>query len=231
MSPSPAFLVADDDPAIRKLLKWTLETRFPGSAVTTVAAGDDVLELASGLRPQVIFVDWVMGHGRTGPEVCALLKAHPRTRHIPVVVMTGLRKNLGDRAKSLEKGVDLFLAKPFTVDEVAGYTRALLRRAEPPGRAVLRLGPLQLERETRNLLWEARPLPALSRVLFELLWLLAQHSPEPVSPEELVRLVWKRPVRDGYVRMALDRLRRHLDPARGVSIENVPSKGYRLTVS
>ncbi len=62
----------------------------------------------------------------TGFEVCAALKANPRTAHIPVVIVTSLDQ-AEDRVKGLESGADDFLTKPVSETSLMARVKSLAR--------------------------------------------------------------------------------------------------------
>lgn len=227
----PTFLVADDDLVVLLLMARMLGKGFPGATVVQLSDPDRIPEIVAGLRPDLIFLDWVFPGGKTGPAVCRRLKAQAATRRIPVILMTGRRTDLASRCKSVGSGADLFLRKPFTREEALGYARALLGRAAGRTReAPLRVGGLVLCREERSAYWGARPLPSLPPKLFDLLWGLARRSPKPVPVADLVRCVWRDRVRDRYVPVAIERLRFKFRSLPALHIESVPGAGYRLRV-
>lgn len=227
----PAFFVADDDAALRRLLGLILGKAFPGSSVTPFPRPDGLVDAACDLRPDVIFLDWVFRGGRTGASVCRELKTRTATRRIPVVLMTGLRADLRGRLGAVRSGAEVFLAKPFSSEEVVGYCRALLGRRSRRTMGPFRLGGLTLHPADRSVWWGKRKLPSLPGRPFALLSLLARHSPAPVPVEKIVRWIWCGCVRDKHVTLTVARLRRRLGPLRGLRIESVPPRGYRLLVS
>jgi two-component system cell cycle response regulator len=65
-------------------------------------------------------------HGMSGYDVCALLKAHDATHHVPVVIVTAHDKD-EDYSKAVEVGADDFLPKPFNSVLMLARIRSLLR--------------------------------------------------------------------------------------------------------
>ncbi len=227
---TPAFLIADDDTDQRELLTRILKDAFPGCAVTALSDPTRVVELASGVKPNVIFLDWVFPRGRTGPQVCLQLKALAATRSIPVILMSGQRTDLASRFKTVRCGADLFIEKPYLEEAVVGYARALLEKSGRDSSSSLRLGALSLDRE-QGAAWVGKDrVPALPPRLFELLWLLARRSPKAVEAPDLVRFAYGDAVRDRYITVAITRLRQRLKAFSQVRIEASPGHGYRLVV-
>ncbi len=111
------ILIVDDIAANVRLLESRLQAEY--FDVRTATNGRDALALAERERIDLVLLD-VMMPDMTGFEVCAALKANPRTAHIPVIMVTSLDQ-AEDRVKGLESGADDFLTKP--ISDVALVTR------------------------------------------------------------------------------------------------------------
>ena len=98
-------LVIDDDPNALDLIGRTLQGE--GFRVVTASDGEEALELARTLRPSAITLDVIMPH-MDGWSVLSSLKSDPRTRDIPVVMVT----MTGDRDLGAALGATDFLTKP-----------------------------------------------------------------------------------------------------------------------
>ena len=120
---SGRILVVDDIESNRRLLEARLSSEY--FEVLQADSGLAAIEVARAESPDVILLD-VMMPGLDGFETCKRLKADPRTRHIPVVMVTALDQR-EDRITGLECGADDFLTKP--VNDIALYARvrSLLR--------------------------------------------------------------------------------------------------------
>lgn len=115
-------LLVDDNPGMLRLLRRYLG----GSAYTVVEAqsAEAALAMARDLRPDVITLDVMMPES-DGWETLQALRAHPRTRDIPVVVCSVLK----ERELALSLGAAGFLAKPVTQEALL---RALSEVVRPP---------------------------------------------------------------------------------------------------
>lgn len=129
------ILVADDNEDILRLVDVNL--RFEDYDTITVTNGEDALAHARADLPDLILLDLMLPH-LDGWQVLKALKADPRTRTIPVVLMTGLSlRNRSERL--LVEGVADYLSKPFNplrlleivADLVGARQRAALERARP----------------------------------------------------------------------------------------------------
>jgi CheY-like chemotaxis protein len=101
-------LVVDDDPTVREVLSTLLA--FEGCQVSEAMDGDEALEAARRLRPDVVLLD-VMMPGRSGLEVCRALKGDGLT---PRVVMVSAKAGPEDERAGLAAGADEYLRKPFS---------------------------------------------------------------------------------------------------------------------
>jgi two-component system cell cycle response regulator len=111
------ILVVDDILPNVKLLEAKLTAEY--FDVVTANNGPEALEIAEAETPDLILLD-VMMPGMDGFEVCERLKADPKTRHIPVVMVTAL-SDVNDRVRGLKAGADDFLSKP--VNDIALFAR------------------------------------------------------------------------------------------------------------
>jgi putative two-component system response regulator len=121
-----SILVVDDNVVNATLLRELLASR--GYLMVTVhnAAAAEV-EIARH-APDLILLDVIMP-GKTGYELCRELKEDPRTRLIPIVLITGLSA-YEDRIKGIEAGADDFLTKPIWPEELFARVGSLLKLKE-----------------------------------------------------------------------------------------------------
>lgn len=130
MNPSPdvadlpaRILIVDDDRPSRQLMEVMLNPE--GFVFLTAASGEEALVLVAQQPPDLILIDALLPR-MDGYQVVAQIKANPATRHIPVIMVTGL----GDRAAmmlGLLGGAEDFLIKPVDRAELCVRIRNLLR--------------------------------------------------------------------------------------------------------
>ena len=118
-------LIVDDSLHTREL--YTEYLTFRGLGVITAPDGEAGLALALAMRPDVIVMDLAMP-GLNGIAVTNRLKQHPRTRRIPVVVLTGYAFRAIQQG-ALEAGADAFLTKPCLPEDLERSVRELLGRS------------------------------------------------------------------------------------------------------
>ena len=110
-------LYADDDPGMRTLFEMNLEAE--GFDVHIVPDGDAAYQAAHDLMPDLIVLD-IMMPGPDGYTVLRALKQHPRTRDIPVVLLTAKATD-EDVWEGWKSGADYYITKPFNVDEFVHF--------------------------------------------------------------------------------------------------------------
>ncbi|CAL9559275.1 Protein-glutamate methylesterase_protein-glutamine glutaminase [Streptomyces sp. enrichment culture] len=122
---SGRVLVVDDNKVIRQLIRVNLE--LEGLEVVTAADGVECLDVVHQVRPDVVTIDVVMPR-LDGLRTVAMLRADPRTRDLPVAVVSACTQY--EVESGLDVGVDAFLAKPFEPAELVRLVRQLIERRE-----------------------------------------------------------------------------------------------------
>jgi two-component system KDP operon response regulator KdpE len=116
------ILVVDDEPQIRRALKFFLEQN--NCQVLVAASGEEGLDLAATSAPDLVILDLAMP-GLNGFEVCRQLRTWMKT---PIIVLS-VRASEEDKIKVLDLGADDYLTKPFGMGELLARIRAVQRRA------------------------------------------------------------------------------------------------------
>lgn len=119
----PHVLVVDDLQANREILLARLETL--DYVVREASDGVEALESIEAEEPDLILLDVDMPR-MDGIAVCQKLKAHPRRRLIPIIILTA-SIDPAQRLRGLAAGADDYLSKPFDANELLIRTRVLLR--------------------------------------------------------------------------------------------------------
>ena len=103
------ILTVDDSPTIRKLLMLTLERE--GFNVVQAEDGVEALVKMSECNPAMILSDINMPR-LDGYKLCKFVKKHAKTRHIPVIMLSG-KDGVFDKLRGKMSGCDGYLTKPF----------------------------------------------------------------------------------------------------------------------
>ena len=232
MSEQRPILVVEDDELTRAFLVDNLAADgFRAAGAAGVAEGLRAIEVR---QPALVVLDLMLedGSGLTLLDRVRLSDglATRVDPDLPVIVLSG-RAGDADRVRSLARGADDHVCKPFLYAELLARIRAVLRRADGRrGRAVLRAGELTLDPATRVVSLSGRRLE-LSAKEFALLHALVEEPTRVYGKDELLRDVW------GYQSSGrtrtLDahacRLRRKLSPSPRPWVVNVRGVGYKLT--
>jgi cyclic di-GMP phosphodiesterase len=117
-----SVLVIDDDEQIRGLIVRLLKPM--GHTIMEAGSAEEAQEKLAAASPDVVLVDMQLP-GRSGHDVLAQIRADPRTRLIPVVMITGVATH-ERKLKAIQAGVTDFIAKPFSPEELVARVRALL---------------------------------------------------------------------------------------------------------
>jgi two-component system, OmpR family, response regulator len=119
--PKKRILVADDDPAISRLLERILIAEFD---VVTASDGRAALTLALQMKPQLLILD-VMMPAMDGFSVAAQVRAQPHLKNVPIIFLTA-RDTALDTIKGIQAGARHYITKPFKIDDVVAKVRKTL---------------------------------------------------------------------------------------------------------
>ena len=220
-------LVIDDEPAIRDAVAYAL--RSDGFDVEEAADGETGLEKALSGDNDVVVLD-LMLPGMPGTEVCRRLRAESA---VPVIMLTARGAEI-DRVLGLEIGADDYVTKPFSMAELIGRIRAMLRRRELDRSGTggkLQIGTLELDPMRHEARVDGEP-KRLTPSEFKLLLLLAEQPERVFSRREIMQHLWD----SDYVGdqracdIHISNLRQKLerDPASPERIVTVRGVGYKL---
>ena len=123
---APLILVVDDYQDAREMYAEFL--RFCGFRVAEARNGNEALEQAFALMPDLILMDLSLP-GMDGWEATRQLKADERTRQIPVVALTG-HALAGASEDAKKAGCDSFVTKPCLPDDLVVEVRRMLGLAK-----------------------------------------------------------------------------------------------------
>lgn len=119
---SPRILIADDEPALLRLLEFVLGRR--GYIIQGVTNGNAAVEVLKNESPDLAILD-VMMPGLDGYEVLTFIRETAHLEGLPVVMLTA-RAQLDDIQLGLSLGADAYLAKPFDPEELLSVVESLI---------------------------------------------------------------------------------------------------------
>ena len=222
------LLVVDDEPTILELLSGSL--RLAGFEVVMAASGAAAVRAAASSRPDLVLLDVMMPDG-DGFET--LRRIRSGGFEVPVIFLTA-RDEVPDRVKGFDLGGDDYVTKPFSLEELLGRIRAVLRRTRPdaPGSRLLRVADLELDSGAHEVRRDGAVV-ALTPTEYRLLEFLMENAGRVVSKAQILDHVWGHddPDRDGnVVEPAVSYLRRKVDQGQPRLIHTVRGFGYVLRI-
>ncbi len=116
-------LLVEDDIMLRKLVRQYLEKI--GLRVIEVGDGRSAIRKLSEEPPDIVCLDLMLPE-ISGYEICELIRASTKLRHIPILVISA-RQSPADRAHAEKAGASSYLVKPFTIAELWAKVRQLLK--------------------------------------------------------------------------------------------------------
>jgi DNA-binding response OmpR family regulator len=179
-----SVLVADDEKHIVQLVKLYLGNE--GYRVETAADGQEALDKARRLRPDLVVLDLMMPR-LDGLEVCRRLR---KESNVPVIMLTARTDDV-DKIVGLEVGADDYVTKPFNPRELVARVKAVLRRTNGPHRqdVTVDVGNIHIDLG-RHEVHVAGKSVQLRAKEFDLLVALAQEEGRVLTREALLSRVW-----------------------------------------
>ncbi|WP_369206982.1 PleD family two-component system response regulator [Streptomyces sp. PU-14G] len=126
---SGRVLVVDDSSVIRQLIRVNLE--LEGFEVVTAADGAECLDVVHRVQPDVVTLDAVMPR-LDGVRTAERLRADPRTRHLPLALVSACTEWESEGVVGGERGVDVFMPKPFEPVDLVRMVRRLMHGRPDP---------------------------------------------------------------------------------------------------
>jgi DNA-binding response OmpR family regulator len=216
-------LVVEDEEAILDFVELGL--RYESFDVELARDGPSALTAFAARRPDLVILDLNLP-GLDGLEVCRRIR---RGSDVPIIMLTA-RGEVDERVEGLEAGADDYLPKPFKFKELLARVRAVLRRRIGPLERVLAFGPLSLNRDTREVFLDGRPIQLTPRE-FELLEVFLLHPRQVMTRDVLLDRVWGTEyIGDGnLIEVHVSALRDKLGDRQRRLIRTVRGVGYALS--
>ncbi|MFN8559668.1 MAG: response regulator transcription factor [Dehalococcoidia bacterium] len=206
----PLIVAVDDEADVLRLLQFALNDE--GFDVIMVQRSVEAVAAIRFHHPAVVLLDLMMPE-MDGLSVLDQIRAFST---VPVIILTA-RGAGRDVVVGLDRGADDYLAKPFSIGELAARVRAVIRRTRPDAASNLgavEFGPLKVDFVRRTVRYAAVDIH-LTRNEWRLLEQFARNPGRVLSHEELLSRAWGPQFgRDvDYLRVWLSRLRRKLTEA------------------
>ena len=222
------ILIVEDERDIADLLRYNLQEA--GFKTDYVRNGAEALQQAIDKTPDLILLDLMLPEV-DGMIVCRLLKNDPRTKDIPIVMVTAKTEEK-DRVAGLELGADDYITKPFSPREVVLRVSAVLRRIyigkQTESTEQIETHGVTIDLDKHQVLTESGPID-LTATEFKLITLFARSPGRVFTRDILMDVIWGQEYYgiDRTVDTHVSRLRRKLGEF-GKHIETVHGVGYRF---
>jgi two-component system, OmpR family, response regulator len=210
----PTCLVVEDDHTVRHLVVNYLAEH--DIRAISASGREEVAGLFARDEPSLVILDLRLGQ----EDGLDLLREIRSRSDVPVIIITGHRRDEIDRVVGLELGADDYITKPFGLRELLARIRAVLRRREAgqaavqrdPERGRCRFGGWQLDRRNRRLI-DPNGIPvALTKGEYALLIAFLDAPQRPLSREHLLQATRiHEDVFDRSIDVQVLRLRRKLE--------------------
>lgn len=218
------YCVEDDD-NIRELVIYTLETT--GLKARGFADGSAFMEALAFDTPELILLD-IMLPGDDGLELLKKLKSSPKTKDIPVIMVTAKGSEY-DKVVGLDSGADDYVTKPFGMMELVSRIKAVLRRTgKVEDRMDMETAGVHVDVKKHEVTVDGRAI-SLTLKEFELLEKLMRNQGIVLTRDQLLTEIWGYDF-DGETRTVdvhIRTLRQKLGN-KGEIIQTVRGVGYRV---
>ena len=177
--------IVEDDASIREI--ETIALKNSNYMVQAFERASVFYEKMEELLPDLILLD-IMLPDEDGYRIVRRLRSNPKTRHIPVMMITAKTTEM-DMVKGLDDGADDYIRKPFSVMELLSRVRALLRRTQEKEPEQLLVGKILLDNERHTVVAGERSVE-LTLKEYELLRYLMRNEDIVLSRESIMLSVW-----------------------------------------
>jgi two-component system, OmpR family, KDP operon response regulator KdpE len=218
------ILIVDDELAIRRLLRNTLERA--GYGVVEAMNGREAIARAAAEHPDAVLLDLGLPD-RDGLNLVPLLRARS------VVLVVSARDATDEKVAALDLGADDYVTKPFDTDELLARLRVALRHHAPSqtAPAVVTRGDLRIDLD-RRVVQRGGVDVHLTRKEYAVLAVLARHIGRVITHDRIITAAWSgdEDARIEYLRIVIRNLRQKLEAPEPVGsvISNELGVGYRL---
>lgn len=218
------ILLVDDDTAIRDSLRMALESL--SFAVDYASDGDQGSFLARTNEYDLVILDNVLP-GKQGKNVCQEMRDSGKDTPI---LMLSVKKEVNEKIELLNCGVDDYMTKPFSFEELHARINTLLRRPKRIVEQILKVSDIYLYRDRQQVKRKHQEI-YLTRKEFSLLEILMQNKNCVVTRGQILEHVWDinaDPFSNTIEAHVLN-LRKKIGDSKKNIIQNIPGRGYKIT--
>lgn len=220
------LLIIEDEKETINFLKSSFEEQ--GFAVDTVENGINGSYMARTNDYDLIILDHILP-GKNGFEICNDVRAEGK--HTPIIMLS-VKSEIDHKVDLLNSGVDDYVAKPFSFNELVARVRAILRRPRDIKGDVLTFDDLILDVQRQTVFRNGEKI-YLTRKEFSLLEYLMKNIGAVLSRGMIMEHVWDS-AGDPFsntIEAHILNLRRKLEAGeRSKLIHSVPGRGYKIDI-
>ena len=221
------IFIIEDEPSIIQLVKHNLEKN--GFIVSSSLNGNDGLKELKKFQPDLLLLDWMLPDF-SGIEICKNIRKDNSFKNLPVIMLTAKGEE-EDKIKGLDSGVDDYLTKPFSFNELMARIKAVLRRSNPNTVSDnLKFDDLMLDRIEKRVFRDGQEIK-LGPTEFRLLDFFLTNPKRVYSRDQILESVWPNNVNveSRTIDVHIRRLRQSVNlKNKRELIRTVRSSGYSL---
>lgn len=218
----PTVLIVDDEPQIIDFLR--VGFGYEGFAVNVATTGLEALQSITRQKPDIVILD-LMLPGLDGMTVAQRI----RKSYDTAIIMLTAKEDVEDRVAGLDIGADDYVTKPFVFKELMARVRAVLRRHGKYIGDILAFQGVTLNRATRIVTRNERPIDLTPRE-FELLELFLMHPRQVLKRDAILARIWGYNYAgdDNVIEVYVRHLREKLEDDPPQLLQTVRGVGYVL---
>jgi len=221
------IFIIEDEPSIIQLVQHNLEKN--GFIISSSLNGNDGLKELKKFQPDLLLLDWMLPD-LSGIEICKNIRKDNSFKNLPVIMLTAKGEE-EDKIKGLDSGVDDYLTKPFSFNELMARIKAVLRRSNPNTVSDnLKFDDLMLDRIEKRVFRDGQEIK-LGPTEFRLLEFFLTNPKRVYSRDQILESVWPNNVNveSRTIDVHIRRLRQSVNlKNKKELIRTVRSSGYSL---
>ena len=221
------IFIIEDEPSIIQLVKHNLEKE--GFVVSSSLNGNEGLKELKKFQPNLLLLDWMLPD-LSGIDVCKNIRRDNIFKNLPIIMLTAKGEE-EDKIKGLDSGVDDYITKPFSFNELLSRIKAVLRRSDPKIVSdLLEFEDLKLDRVEKRVFRDKQELK-LGPTEFRLLEFFLLNPKRVFSRDQILESVWPNNinVEGRTIDVHIRRLRQSINiKDKKELIRTVRSSGYSL---
>ena len=221
------IFIIEDEPSIIQLVQYNLEKE--GLIVSSATNGNEGLKELKKFEPNLLLLDWMLPDF-SGIEICKNIRKDSNFKNLPIIMLTAKGEE-EDKIKGLDSGVDDYLTKPFSFNELFARIKAVLRRSDPKLVSDnLEFEDLKLDRNEKRVFRNEKEIK-LGPTEFRLLEFFLTNPKRVYSRDQILENVWPNNinVESRTIDVHIRRLRKSINLKNQKElIRTVRSSGYSL---